>query len=103
MFTKTSKEYWSSVMGRDSHSKGRGFESQHRILDGQFFTYTCCKHCNDVCLKRPEINEQEAGLAHFYKTSKEDLQVTRIRKLDEIWIEQRQRETEQKLYFELLT
>ena len=24
------------VMGRDSHSEGRGFESQHRILDGYF-------------------------------------------------------------------
>ena len=24
------------VMGRDSHSKGRGFESRHHILDGHF-------------------------------------------------------------------
>ena len=24
------------VMGRDSRSKGRGFESRHRILDGHF-------------------------------------------------------------------
>ena len=24
------------VMGRDSHSEGRGFDSQHRILDGHF-------------------------------------------------------------------
>ena len=24
------------VMGRDSHSKGHGFESRHRILDGHF-------------------------------------------------------------------
>ena len=24
------------VMGGDSHSEGRGFESQHRILDGHF-------------------------------------------------------------------
>ena len=24
------------VMGRDSHSKGHGFESQHRKLDGHF-------------------------------------------------------------------
>ena len=24
------------VMGRDSHSEGCGFESQHRILDGHF-------------------------------------------------------------------
>ena len=31
------------VEGRDSRSEGRGFESQHRILDGHFFTYICCK------------------------------------------------------------
>ena len=54
------------VMGRDSRSEGRGFESRHRILDGHFFTYICCKNFN-VCLKRPKINEKEAGLAHFFK------------------------------------
>ena len=27
------------VMGGDSCSKGREFESRHRILDGHFFTY----------------------------------------------------------------
>ena len=52
------------VMGRDSRSKGRGFESWHCILDGHFFTY--CKNCN-VRLKRPKINEKEAGLAHYLK------------------------------------
>ena len=55
------------VMGRDSHSEGRGFESRHRILDGHFFTYICCKNCNDVCLKRPKINEKEAGVGPFFK------------------------------------
>ena len=30
-------------MGRDSLSKGRGFESRHRILDGHFFINICCK------------------------------------------------------------
>ena len=54
------------VMGRDSHSEGCGFKSRHRILDGHFFTYICCKNCN-VCLKRPKINEKEADLAHFLK------------------------------------
>ena len=48
------------VMGRYSRSEGRGFESQRRILDGHFFTFICCKNCN-VCLKRPKINEKEAG------------------------------------------
>ena len=51
------------VMGRDSS----GFESWHRILDGYFFTYSCGKNCNDVCLKRPKINEKEAGVGPFLK------------------------------------
>ena len=49
------------VMGVDSRSKGRGFESQRRILDGHFFTLICCKNCI-VCLKRPKINKKEAGV-----------------------------------------
>ena len=29
-----------------------------------FFTYICCKNCNDVCLKRPKINDKrDRGLA----------------------------------------
>ena len=52
-------------MGRDSCSKGRRFESWHRILDGHFFTYYCCKNCN-VCLKRPKMNEKEAGVGPFF-------------------------------------
>ena len=54
------------VMGRDSRSKGRGFESWHRILDGYFFTYICSKNCN-VCLKRPKNNEKEAVVGPFKK------------------------------------
>ena len=57
------------VMGRDSRSEGCGFESRHCILDGYFFTYICCKNCI-VCLKRPKINEKEAGLANFSKKEK---------------------------------
>ena len=55
------------VMGRDSHSEGRGFKFQHHILDGHFFTCICCKNCNDICLKRPKINEKEAGVGPFFK------------------------------------
>ena len=55
------------VTGRDSHSKGLGFESQHHILDGHFFTYNCGNNCNDVCLKRPKINEKEAGYSPLLK------------------------------------
>ena len=54
------------VMGRDSRSEGHGFESQHCILDGHFFTYNCCKNCN-VRLKRPKINEKEAEVGPFLK------------------------------------
>ena len=39
------------VMGGDSCSKGREFESLRHILDGHFFAFICCKNCN-VCLKR---------------------------------------------------
>ena len=31
------------VMGGDSRSEGRGFESQCCILDGHYFTLICCK------------------------------------------------------------
>ena len=56
------------VMGRDSCSKGRGFESQHRMLDGHdiFSHWFVVKICN-VCLKRPKINEKRPGSAHFFK------------------------------------
>ena len=26
-----------------------------------FFTYICCKNCNDVCLKRPKIKNDKRG------------------------------------------
>ena len=52
-------------MGVDSRSKGRGFESQRRILDGHFFTLICCKNCI-VCLKRPKINKKEAGVGPIF-------------------------------------
>ena len=32
-----------------------------------FFTYICYKKCYDVCLKRPKINEKEAGVVTFFK------------------------------------
>ena len=45
------REPWSSGYGRRLMSKGHEFESQHCILDGNFFTFICCKNSN-VCLKR---------------------------------------------------
>ena len=54
------------VMGDDLSSKRRGFESQCHIPDGPFFILICCKNCI-VCLKRPKINEKEAGFSPFLK------------------------------------
>ena len=59
------------VMGGDSWSEGRGFKSQLHILDGHFFTYICCKNCNDACLERPKINEKEAGVGPFFYKNKQ--------------------------------
>ena len=39
------------VMGGDSCSKGREFESRHHILDGHFFTYMFVVEFV-MCLKR---------------------------------------------------
>ena len=47
------------VMGDDSCTRGRGFESQHWILDGHFLAFICCKNCI-LCLfeKRPKIRKR---------------------------------------------
>ena len=45
------------VMRGDARSKGCGFKSRHHIF--------VVKICN-VCLKRPEINEKEAGVGTFF-------------------------------------
>jgi len=48
------------VMGDDSCSRGREFESRHRILDGHFSHWI-------VYLKTQKINEKEAGFGPFFK------------------------------------
>ena len=58
------------VMGGDSHSEGRGFKSQYRILDGHFSHILVVKIC-DVCLKRPKINITEAGVGPFFNDTLE--------------------------------
>ena len=35
-------------------------------MDMTFFTMICCKNFNDVCLKRPNINEKEAGVGPIF-------------------------------------
>ena len=53
-------------MGGDSRSEGLGFESRRRILDGHdIFILICFKDCV-VCLKRPIIDEKEAGISSFF-------------------------------------
>ena len=56
------------VMGGDSCSEGRGFESQHYILDGNFLTFICCQTCN-ACLKRRK-KQKEAMDGPFFKKIK---------------------------------
>ena len=53
--------------GGDSCSEGHEFESQHHILDGHFYTYSCCKNCNDVCLKKPEVNYKRGPGSPIFK------------------------------------
>ena len=56
------------VIGRDSHSKGRGFDSWHHILDGHFSHLCVVKICN-FCLKRTKNKRKEAGVGPFFKKS----------------------------------
>ena len=58
------------VVGGNLCSEGHGFESRHCILDGHFAHIFVVKHdCNDVCLKRPKINDERGrGWPIFIKT-----------------------------------
>ena len=55
------------VMGRDSHSEGCVFKSQHRILDGHFSHISDVKVLKLFVWKDQEINEKEAGVGHLKK------------------------------------
>ena len=52
-------------MAGDSSTEGRGFKSQHRILDVYFFTLIGCKIVLMFVYKRPKINEKAAGDGEF--------------------------------------
>ena len=52
------------VMGGDLRSRGRGFESQHRILDGHFSHLLYKLYCLFV---ESENNEKEARYGPFLK------------------------------------
>ena len=61
------------VMGGDSCSKGHGLNpSAGYWMEMTFFTLICCKNCI-VCLKRPKINEKEAGVGPFLKKNPNSL------------------------------
>ena len=53
------------VIGDDSCTEGHGFESWRHILDGHLNIFSHCKNCI-VCLKRPKINEKDAGVGPFF-------------------------------------
>ena len=48
------------VIGDDSCSRDRGFESQHLMLDGHYFTLTCSKNYI-VCLLDMTENKRKRG------------------------------------------
>ena len=48
------------VEGGDSCSKGRGFKSQQRALNGYYLTFICCKDFN-ICLKRRKSTKRGWG------------------------------------------
>ena len=54
------------VLGRDSCSEGRGFKSQHCILDGHFSHIFVVKFV--ILFKKTRINKKEAEDAPFKKT-----------------------------------
>ena len=56
-----------ALVGDDSGSRVRGFESQHRILDGHFFTFVCCKN-SIVCLKKAANKRKRGRGWPIYKT-----------------------------------
>ena len=51
------------VMGGDTSSKDREFESQHRILDGHFSHLSVLK----IMFEKTKINEKETGVGPFLK------------------------------------
>ena len=60
------------IMAGDSCCKGCGFESEHRTLDGHFFTFICCKKWN-VCLKKTKINLKRPGMTHLKNVATKSL------------------------------
>ena len=61
------REPWSSGFGKRLTFQRLWVRIPAPYTGWTFFTYICCKNCNDVCLKRPKINEKEARVGPFKK------------------------------------
>ena len=60
------REPWSSGYGWRLRFKRSWVEIPAPYTGWTFYTLICCKNCF-VCLKRPKINEKEAGVGPFFK------------------------------------
>ena len=67
-YSQPAENGWGSpglvVMGGDSCSRGRGFESRYRILDGHYFTFICSKNC---VFGKTKINAKRGRVGPFLK------------------------------------
>ena len=53
-------------MRGDLHSRSRGFESLHQVLDGNCFTFYCCKNCNEL-FEKTENQQKRDRESPIYK------------------------------------
>ena len=61
------RQPWSSGYGKRLTFQRSWVRIQALYTGWTKFTFICCKNCNDVCLKRPKINEKEAGVGPCLK------------------------------------
>ena len=62
----TDYQPWSSGYGKRLKFQRSWVRFPALYTGWTFFTFICCKNCK-VCLKRPKINEKEAGVGPFLK------------------------------------
>ena len=60
------REPWSSGYGKRLKFQRSWVRFPALYTGWTFLTFICCKNCK-VCLKRPKINEKEAGVGPFKK------------------------------------
>ena len=65
------QEPWSSGYGKRLTFRRSWVRIPALYTGWTFFTYICCKNCNDACLERPKINEKEAGVGPFFYKNKQ--------------------------------